>query len=613
MRECGISCDFGINDRGRASMGLSGRVLAVLMVFMLLAGMLLFSWLFWGEVVEKTEQTSARLLEDTIKLAINDARTQIAQVLTLESLMEREQWLSHCEQAEQIDFCASWPKSAEPSGAEGKVSRGVVFERKSVIAADDNGRVLLDLLQDQLRARDGDGAGVIYWQQQPLWLEFEHRDGMVYGVGFVVTRLLDRWAGNMHLGMHWRWRMPEDVAVPWGMAEISLPGLSGAPISVLVSSSTLTTSVLSSRLGVSVVAVAGMLAIMVWLLFYRPLWSRMTHLLYQLRTILSQRDYSNRIALPGKDALSEVAQHCNGLLSALEYSHNLMAKTNLVTTELLHKLEASSTTTVSGVASDLQDGGGALSDSVALVTQLSRAIESGQLVMHYQPVVAMESGKVVSWEALCRWQTEDRGVLAPVEFLSIAEQSGQMRALLRWALTAVARDLVLLPQEGRRVSINLSHSQLVDRELLTVIGEAIKTSLLTPEQLDFEIREASLLKDFDTVNQQIEGLRALGVGVTVDGYGFGAHALTYLQRCPITRLKLSRVFSERIARERREVAFIEGISHFAAGLGASVVAMFIETDHQLIALRGRKGIAAQGYALAWPMPIGDAQHWKVGA
>lgn len=579
-------------------MGLSGRIFAVLMVFLLLAGVLLSSWLFWGKTLEDTERVTTRLLEDTIKLAVQDARTQLSRIIQSDGDL-----LMQCAANPEVDFCLHWEGDEAPNP-------GDAFLRESVLADetdDEQKRKFLATLREQLAHREGSGAGIVYWQQQPLWLEFESHDGKFRGAGFVVTRLLDRWSGNMRMGMAWRWRQPHETKVPWGMAEMQLPAVTGAPIALLVNSSMLAPSVMTSWLGVSVMAAAGALSLVVWLLFYRPVWGRLDKLVFQLRGILSQRNYSGRVALAGKDEISEIAQHCNGLLSALEYSHNLMAKTNLVTSELLHKLDK---TPVVGVGGDWQDSQDALRDSMALATRFSAAIEAQQLVMHYQPVVTMDTGALVAWEALCRWQTPESGLLLPAEFLPVAEQSGQMHALLRWSLQMVARDAPLLPGTYPRISINLSHGQLLDPQLVTLIEEVLQVNSLSADMLEFEIKEASLLKDFELATRQIEGLRAIGVGVTVDGYGFGAHSLTYLQRCPVTRLKLSRVFSERISHEHREIAFIEGIARFAAGLGVSVVATHIESDQQLVALRGSRSIAAQGYAIARPMSVADAQQWR---
>ncbi len=580
-------------------MGLSGRILAVLMIFVLLAGVLLSSWLFWGKALEDTERVSTRLLEDTIKLAVQDARAQLSRIVANDDALAKQ-----CESNAQVDFCVAWPV------ADDQVQPNEVWVREGVLAGDFT-VAQLPMFQEALRSQmtrpSTNGAGIVYWQQQPLWLEFDVRNGQLRGAGFVVTHLLDRWSKNMHMGMSWRWRMPQESEVPWGMAEMKLPSVAGAPISLLVNSSMLAPSVMTSWSGVSVMAAAGLLTVVAWLLFYRPVWLRLDQLLFQLRGILSQRNYGGRIALSGKDEISEIAQHCNGLLSALEYSHNLMAKTNLVTSELLHKLDK---TSVVGVGGDWQNSQDALLDSMDLATRFSRAIESQLLQMHYQPVVTMDTGVLVGWEALCRWKTPDKTLLMPADFLPVAEQSGQMPALLRWSLQAVARDAQALPGNYPRVSVNLSHVQLLDAQLIPLIEETLQAYELNADRLEFEIKEASLLKDFEQVTKQIEGLRAVGVGVTVDGYGFGAHSLTYLQRCPVTRLKLSRVFSERITHEHREIAFIEGIARFAAGLGVAVVATHIETDQQLVALRGSRGIAAQGFAVARPMSVVDAQQWR---
>jgi EAL domain-containing protein (putative c-di-GMP-specific phosphodiesterase class I) len=577
-------------------MGLSGRISTMLLVFMLLSGVLVGSWLFWGNTLRDTGQASARLLEDTIRLAVQDARSRLRAAVDHPAAMGVA-----CQGVTQADVCLAMTVEGETIGellTQGKALQPAVSQAQP----QGFGSAMLR----QIPAGSAGGAGVVYWQQQPLWVEYRVDGGTLRLAGVVLERLLNQWSTDMRMGMNWRWRTPEDQELPWGMANVQLQAVSGSAIELLVTSSMLTPALVGNWSGITVVILAGALTVISWLLFYRPVWRRLDNLLYQLRGILSQRDYSGRVNLGGHDEIAELGQHCNGLLSALEYSHSLMAKTNVVTTELLNKLGRSG----EGVASDWHEQEDLWRDSMDIATRFSAALADNQLVMHYQPVVAMDTGTLVGWEALCRWEHPTRGLLKPAEFLQVAEQSGQMPGLLRWALARVCRDLPKLPHSQARVSVNLTHGQLLDERLILIIESTLQQFGLEPEVLEVELKEASLLKDFEQVTAQIESLRALGVGVCVDGYGFGAHSLTYLQRLPVTRLKLSRVFSERIALEHREVAFVEGIARFAAGLGATVVATCIENQQQVLALRSTRGIAAQGYAIASPMTLDEAHAWR---
>ena len=277
-------------------MGLSGRISTMLLVFLLLSGVLVGSWLFWGNTLRATGQASARLLEDTIRLAVQDARSRLRAAVDHPAAM-----VVACKDVPPADVCLAMTLEGEVMGE--LITQGKALQ-PGVSKAQPQGFGAAMLRQ--LPAGSEGGAGVVYWQQQPLWVEYRIDGGTLRLAGVVLERLLNQWSTDMRMGMNWRWRTPEDRELPWGMANVQLQAVSGSAIGLLVSSSMLTPALVGNWSGVTVVILAGALTVISWLLFYRPVWRRLDNLLYQLRGILSQRDYSGRVNLGGHDEIAEL-------------------------------------------------------------------------------------------------------------------------------------------------------------------------------------------------------------------------------------------------------------------------------------------------------------------
>ncbi|HEY7735505.1 MAG TPA: EAL domain-containing protein [Candidatus Limnocylindrales bacterium] len=238
--------------------------------------------------------------------------------------------------------------------------------------------------------------------------------------------------------------------------------------------------------------------------------------------------------------------------------------------------------------------------------ELRTALEREEFVLHFQPVVEVDSGIVEGVEALVRWQHPVRGLVPPGEFIPIAEQSGLIVPLGRWILDESCRQVSQLEtRRGRRpvsLSVNLSARQFTDPGVLEAVAEALRRSDLPANRLRLEITESVLLLDDDQTAKTIEGLQALGVDLVVDDFGTGYSALSYLKRLPVSGLKIDRSFVAGLGTDVQDAAIVSAAMAFARALGLRVTGEGVETAEQLDALRTLGCELAQGYLFARPIP-----------
>lgn len=243
-----------------------------------------------------------------------------------------------------------------------------------------------------------------------------------------------------------------------------------------------------------------------------------------------------------------------------------------------------------------------------LEADLRRGMAAGELVLDYQPIVSVHTGRVTGFEALARWRHPERGIVPPNEFIPIAEESGLIRDLGSWALTAACRQLqewngVVLPETT--VAVNVALGQLTDDRFIDFVHAALRESGLAPERLVLEITESAIVADDDAVAELLRITRDLGVSVAIDDFGTGYSSLRYLRRFPVEILKIDRSFVAGMDRESSDAAIVSGIVRLGHALGINVVAEGVETEEQLRHLRMIGCDMAQGFHLARPMPAGE--------
>jgi diguanylate cyclase (GGDEF)-like protein/PAS domain S-box-containing protein len=240
--------------------------------------------------------------------------------------------------------------------------------------------------------------------------------------------------------------------------------------------------------------------------------------------------------------------------------------------------------------------------------ELHRALERGELRMHYQPIIGLETGTVKGFEALLRWEHPERGLVGPDEFVGLAEETGLVVPIGSWALEESCRQARAWHEAGADVtmSVNLSPRQLAEPSLPDDVGRVLRATGVRPDAIWLEITESTLMRDAEATVRALGSLRALGVHLAVDDFGTGYSSMTYLKRFPVEALKVDRSFVDGLGREPDDSAICTAVVSLAHALGLRAVAEGVETPEQLAELRTLGCELAQGYLFGKPQP---AEHW----
>jgi len=229
---------------------------------------------------------------------------------------------------------------------------------------------------------------------------------------------------------------------------------------------------------------------------------------------------------------------------------------------------------------------------------LRRALEGGELTLHYQPQVATHNGRVMGAEALLRWQSPEHGLIAPQEFIPIAEETGLIVPIGRWALEAACRQGVLWQQLGvpkLRMAVNVSARQFADPDLFRDVEDILKETGFDPSRLELEITESVLMSNVERATDTLRRLAAIGVCIAVDDFGTGYSSLSNLKRFPVATLKIDRSFVTELNTDANNRAITETVIAMAKALRLNVIAEGVETPDQLRFLQERECDEYQGY------------------
>ncbi len=254
-------------------------------------------------------------------------------------------------------------------------------------------------------------------------------------------------------------------------------------------------------------------------------------------------------------------------------------------------------------------------EQLSLEEDLRWAQERDQLVLHYQPIVAVESGQMVGaealargqlagLEALARWPHFERGMMPPAEFIPLAERTGKIVSLDRWAISAAVRQAAEWTERGWRgwVSVNLSARSLQDPDLPGYVGRMLEAHQLAPQRLVLEITEGAAMRDPEATARVLDNLSKVGARVAVDDFGIGHSSLAYLKHFPVDLLKLDQTFVHDIGTDPKDERLIEVMITLAHRIGAQIIAEGVEDERQLLWLRAAGCDMVQGYYLGYPVP-----------
>lgn len=248
---------------------------------------------------------------------------------------------------------------------------------------------------------------------------------------------------------------------------------------------------------------------------------------------------------------------------------------------------------------------GKVSERLQIEAGLRHAIRNGELSVHYQPEVSLDSGRFLGAEALVRWEHPLRGLIQARRFVPVAEEAGLLASIGAFVLRQACAEAASWDDQDTIVRVNLSTSQLRQVDVLGVVRTALDAAGLPPHRLCIEITEASMTHDADRTEYVLSGLRTLGVGIALDDFGSGFSSLAYLKRFPIDTVKIDRSFVHGLDGPDPDDAFVRSIVSLAEAFDLEVVAEGVESQDQADALIRLGCARAQGFFYARPMPIDE--------
>jgi diguanylate cyclase (GGDEF)-like protein len=247
-------------------------------------------------------------------------------------------------------------------------------------------------------------------------------------------------------------------------------------------------------------------------------------------------------------------------------------------------------------------------EHMQIENDLRRAIQRDELELHYQPVIRLRDGSIVAMEALLRWNHPDRGLVGPLAFIPVAEESRLIVPIGRWVIEQACRQAAMWQQLSPdaapvSVAVNLSARQLADPHLLSHLEGSIRANRIDPSTLWLELTETTLLDETTFVERTLESLKGLGVRLVLDDFGVGFSSLGYLKRLPLSMIKLDRSFVENLTEGSHDAAIVRAVSEMAVTIGIGVVAEGVETEEQVRIVDALGCGFAQGFHYSEPVPV----------
>jgi diguanylate cyclase (GGDEF)-like protein len=241
-----------------------------------------------------------------------------------------------------------------------------------------------------------------------------------------------------------------------------------------------------------------------------------------------------------------------------------------------------------------------------LESSLRRAIARQEMRVYYQPMIDLVTGEVVGMEALVRWLSREKGLIAPGKFIPLAEETGLIVPIGEWMLMSSCQRVKMWHDAGfnhLKLSVNISARQLLwQHDLGQVVEEALAASGLPPSALELEMTESAVMHNVEAAIEAMSQLRAKGVRLSLDDFGTGYSSLNYLKRFPLDSLKIDRTFVKDVPHDPEGVAIVNGIIAMARSLDLQIIAEGVETEEQLDFVRANHCHLMQGFIFSKPLP-----------
>ncbi len=249
-----------------------------------------------------------------------------------------------------------------------------------------------------------------------------------------------------------------------------------------------------------------------------------------------------------------------------------------------------------------------------LEADLRRAVDQQEFVLHYQPIMDIQSHRLVGFEALIRWNHPRHGLIYPLEFIPLAEETGLIGPIGEWVLVEACRRLKLWQQRypadpPLTMSMNVSGKQFSRSDLAEVVSRILRETGLPPNSLALEITESIIMVDIEGAIETMGRLRAMGIQIHIDDFGTGYSSLSHLHRFPITALKIDRAFVAKLLANGQNDAIITSIVSLAKSLNLEVIAEGIELDHQLSSIKDLRCQYGQGFLFSRAMNPAAVDIW----
>ena len=237
----------------------------------------------------------------------------------------------------------------------------------------------------------------------------------------------------------------------------------------------------------------------------------------------------------------------------------------------------------------------------AIEMDLHSALAHGEFELYFQPLFNLSKNRISAFEALIRWNHPTKGLVSPLDFIPIAEESGLIVPIGEWVLKEACRHAMTWPDDIR-VAVNFSTVQFATPGIVNLVFQTLATSGLAPDRLEVEITESLFLESSESVREILHGLKQMGVRIALDDFGTGFSSLSYLRKFPFDKIKIDRSFIIELLSEREASAVVKAITDLAAALDMETTAEGVEEPEQVEALRAHGCTTVQGYLFSKPVP-----------